>query len=322
MEQGWAWWIGFNLAVLVMLALDLGVFHRKSHEIKFKEALIWSIVWIVVALIFNAGLLVGWVGNYPPAERGHAAMNFLSGYLVERSLSFDNLFVFAVIFTYFAVPPRYHHRVLFYGILGALIFRALFIFGGLWLIEKFTWMIYVFGVFLIYTGIKIGMAKDKEVEPEKNPILRFCRRVLPVSTHYDEGRFVTRVDGRRLATPLLLVLIFLEMTDVVFALDSIPAIIGITTDSFLVYTSNVFAILGLRAIYFVLAAFMRMFHYLAYGLSVLLVFIGAKMVAEPLLHYKMSAALSLTIVCGILTIAIVASLVRPPKTKPAEQATT
>ncbi len=314
MEQSWAWWVGFNLLILVLLAVDLGVFNRKSHEVGFVEALIWSVVWIIVALIFNLGIWQGWVGTYPVEERHKAALDFLQGYIVERTLSFDNLFVFAVIFSYFAVKDKYHHRVLFYGILGALIFRAVFIFGGLWLIQMFSWMVYVFGAFLIFTGAKLAFAKDEKIEPEKNPILRLARRFLPVSDKYDEGRFITRVDSRRMVTPMLLVLIFLESTDVMFAIDSIPAIIAITKDSFIVYTSNIFAILGLRATFFVLAAFMRMFHYLSYGLAVLLVFIGAKMLAEPLLHWKLSSAWSLGIIIAILTVAIVASLVAPPKT--------
>jgi len=317
MEQSWTWWVGFNAFVLVMLTVDLRVFHRRSHEVKFKEALLWSAMWILVALLFNLALWRGWLGSYPPSERLHVAANFLTGYLVEKSLSVDNLFVFAVIFTYFAVPATYHHRVLFYGILGALVFRAIFIFGGLWLIQQFHWMIYVFGAFLIFTGIKLGLAAEKEVQPEKNPVLRLLRRVLPVSAHYEGGRFLTRVDGRLLATPLLLVLVFLEMTDVMFALDSIPAVIGITHDPFIVFTSNILAILGLRALYFVLAAFMKMFHYLSHGLGVLLVFIGVKMVTEPIFNYRLSPGISLGIVALVLATAVVASLLspaRPPAT--------
>jgi tellurite resistance protein TerC len=313
MEQGWAWWIGFNAAVLVMLALDLGVIHRKSHEVKFKEAMFWSVVWTLAAGVFDLGLWLGWFGTYPPEARGRAALEFLTGYLIERSLSFDNLFVFAVIFTYFAVPRIYHHRVLFWGILGALIFRAAFIFGGLELINRFEWMIFVFGAFLIFTGVKLGLAKDQEIQPEKNPIVRLMRRFVPLSPGYVGGKFLARVDGRRLATPLLLVLVFLETTDIVFALDSIPAVFGITRDAFIVFTSNIFAILGLRALYFVLAAFMKMFAYLSYGLAVLLVFIGAKMLAEPLLHQKMPVGVSLGIVAVILAVAVVASILKPPR---------
>lgn len=311
--QGWCWWIGFNISVMVMLAVDLGVFHRRSHVVKLKEAIFWSILWTVVALVFNLGIWLGWFGAYAPADRGRVALEFLTGYLIERSLSFDNLFVFAVILGYFAVAPIYHHRVLFYGILGALLCRAAFIFGGLELIERFEWMIYVFGGFLIFTGVKLAVMKDAEIQPERNPILRLARAVLPLSSDYVGGNFFARLDGRWVATPMLLVLIFLETTDVVFALDSIPAIIGITKDAFIVYTSNVFAILGLRALFFVLAAFMRMFHYLSHGLAVLLVFIGGKMVAEPLFHVHMSVGISLGIVAAILAIAVTASLLMPPK---------
>jgi tellurite resistance protein TerC len=313
MAQSWTWWLAFNAAVLVMLAIDLGVFHRKTHEVRIKEAIFWSILWTVVAFVFNLGLWLGWLGQYAPADRGKAAMDFLTGYLLERSLSFDNLFVFAVIFTYFAVPTVYHHRVLFYGILGALICRAVFIFGGLWLIGKFAWMIYVFGAFLVFTGIKLAVGKEQEIQPEKNPVLRLIRAVLPVSERYDAGRFFTRVDGRWLATPLLLVLVFLEMTDVMFALDSIPAVIGVTHDSFIVYTSNILAILGLRALYFVLAAFMKMFQYLSYGLALLLIYIGAKMIAEPILHVKVPSGASLAVVAVVLTTAVVVSCVVPKR---------
>ena len=313
MEQSWAWWIGFNVFVLAMLAADLGFFQRKAHEIRFKEAVIWSIAWTLVALGFNVGLWLGCFGSYAPADRWRVAVEFLQGYIIERSLSFDNLFVFAVVFTFFGVQARYQHRVLFYGILGALVFRGAFIFGGLWLIAKFAWMVYVFGVFLTYTGIKLGLAKEKQIEPQKNPILRVVRAVLPLSDHYDGGKFFTRVDGRMLATPLLLVLIFLEITDVIFAVDSIPAIFGITKDPFIVYTSNVCAILGLRAIYFVLAAVMRMFHYLSVGLSVLLVFIGVKMLIEAYFEYKLHPGISLGIVAVVLAASIAASILMPPK---------
>jgi tellurite resistance protein TerC len=313
MQQSWGWWIGFNVAVLIMLALDLGVFHRKSHEVKFKEAIFWSVVWTLAAGIFNLGLWLGWFGAYPPELRGRAALEFLTGYLIERSLSFDNLFVFAVIFSYFAVPRIYHHRVLFWGILGALVFRAIFIFGGLELIRHFEWMVLVFGGFLILTGIKLAVSKDQEIQPERNPMVRLMRKLVPLSDHYVGGKFVARVEGRRLATPLLLVLVFLETTDVIFALDSIPAIIGITRDAFVVYTSNVFAILGLRALYFVLAAFMKMFAYLTYGLALLLVFIGGKMLVEPLLGWHLPIGVALGAVAVILAGAVVASLLWPPK---------
>jgi tellurite resistance protein TerC len=320
MDQSWTWWIGFNVAVLVMLALDLGIVHRKSHVVRIKEALLWSILWTLVALLFNAGIWAGWIGNYPAADRGRVALEFFTGYIIERSLSFDNLFVFAVIFSYFAVPPKFHHRVLFYGILGALLCRAAFIFGGTWLINQFHWMIYVFGVFLILTGIKLGVSKDQEIQPERNPILRLLRRLLPVTDYYIEGRFLAWIDGRLWATPLLLVVVFLELTDVLFALDSIPAIIAITRDTFIIYTSNVMAILGLRALYFLLAAAMGMFHYLSYGLAVLLVFIGFKMLADATFDYQMPIGISLGIVGLILAVAIGGSLLRPPAAAPRDGA--
>lgn len=344
MEHAAAWWIGFNLLVFAMLALDLGVFQRKAHEVKFWEAVWLSVFWFALALVFNVLIWIGWVGDYPPDQRSRVALEFLTGYLIERSLSFDNLFVFAVIFQYFAVPAQFQHRVLFLGILGALIFRAIFIFGGLFLIQQFHWMLYVFGVFLIWTGYKLAFTENKEIQPEKNPIIRFCRRFLPLSDRYDGGRLFTRqrpaqstpaplaagdcdaeppvatrgaarsgLVDRLVGTPLLLVLIFIETTDVVFALDSIPAIIAITQDSFIVYTSNVFAILGLRAIYFVLASMMKLFTYLNIGLALLMAFIGGKMLVEAAELYHMPSWLSLTIVCLILGASIGVSMLFPPK---------
>lgn len=315
MEQSWGWWLGFGVFVLAMLGVDLGVFHRRSHEVKLKEATLWTLLWIVVALLFNLGLWQGWVGAYDPGLRPRVALEFLTAYLLEKSLSVDNLFVFALIFTYFAVAPRHQHRVLFYGILGALVFRAVFIFGGLWLVERFAWMIYVFGIFLILTGLKLAFSKERQIQPERNPVLRLMRRILPVTDHYSEGRFVVRQAGRVLATPLLLVLVLLETTDVMFALDSIPAVIGVTRDPFIVFTSNVFAILGLRAAYFVLAAFLRMFRFLSIGLAVLLVFIGGKMLVEPWLHIPVGS--SFIVVGSVLVIAVIASLIWPQKPVPA-----
>jgi len=306
--HSWEWWLGFILFVLLMLALDLGVFQRRAHEIHMREALFWSAFWVLLALLFNLGLWLGWFGSYPPERRGQVALEYLTGYLIEKSLSLDNIFVFAVAFRYFAVPARYQHRALFYGILGALVFRAIFIFGGLWLIAKFAWMIYVFGGFLIITGVKLGLSGDRPVEPQKNPLLRLLRRFLPVSPTYDAGWFFTRVGSRRYATPLLLVVAFIEMSDVMFALDSIPAIIAITRDPFIVFTSNIFAILGLRALYFALAAFMRMFRYLSAGLSVLLVYIGGKMIVQAAFDWHVPVAISLGAVCLILGTAVVTSL--------------
>jgi tellurite resistance protein TerC len=320
MQISLPWLIGFNAFVLAVLAIDLGVFHRKAHEIRLKEAIAWVIVWVALAMLFDLGILLGWFGTYEPAARPRAALEFLTGYLIEESLSVDNVFVFAVILSYFAVPPSYQHRVLFFGILGAVVFRGAFIFMGLWLIEKFEWMMYLFGALLVVTGIKMGMAKDKEIEPERNPVLRLTRRVLPVTEGYRGTKFLTRIDGRLLGTPLLLVLVFIETTDIIFAADSIPAIMAISQDPFIVYTSNIFAILGLRALYFAVANFMRMFHYLHYGLAVLLVVIGCKMLAQAAWHVKLPILGSLGLVAGILGVAVVVSILWPPEAKcaPAE----
>lgn len=299
-------WIGFNVFVLAMLALDLGVFHRKSHEVKIKEALAWSGVWIALALAFNT-VLYYWRGE-------QAALEFFTGYLIEKSLSVDNIFVFIMIFAYFKVPALYQHKILFWGILGALVMRALFIATGVALIQKFHWVIYVFGAFLIVTGLKMALQKDKEIHPEKNPVLKLFRRFMPVSTQYDGDKFFTKSGARRFATPMFVLLLLIETTDVIFAVDSIPAILAITTDPFIVYTSNVFAILGLRALYFALAGVMQRFHYLAYGLAAILVFVGAKMMLVD--FYKLPIAVALGVVAGILAVSIVASLARPQKILP------
>jgi len=300
-------WIGFNIFVLAMLALDLGVFHRKAHEIKIKEALIWSAFWIVLALLFNLGVYF-WRGP-------QTALEFFTGYLIERALSMDNVFVFLLIFSYFGVPRIYEHKVLFYGILGALIMRAIFIAAGVTLIKMFHWAIYVFGVFLIITGAKMAFQKDKKIHPERNPVLRLFRRFMPVCTHYENGKFFVRRAGRYFATPLFVVLLVVETTDVIFAVDSIPAILAITLDPFIVYTSNVFAILGLRALYFAVAAAVQLFRYLHYGLSVILVFVGCKMVLADV--YEVPVGIALGIVAGILLISIIASAVLPPKAEAA-----
>jgi tellurite resistance protein TerC len=311
------WWIGFNVFVLFMLALDLGVFHRKAHEVRFREAVIWSVVWIGLALLFNYGILAGWFGGYAEADRTLRAKEFLVGYVVEKSLSVDNVFVFAMIFAYFAVPARLQHKVLFYGILGALFFRAVFIFGGAWLTQKFEWTLYFFAALLVATGIKMIWAKDKQMDPERNPVVRLARWLIPISNEYDGDRFITRVDGRRMATPLLLVLLLVEASDVIFAIDSIPAILLITQDTFIVYTSNVFAILGLRSLYFALAGFMQMFRYLTYGLAAILIFIGGKMFwqaaagAMGMAGAKVPVGTSLGVIAAILTISVLASLIRP-----------
>src|SRR3990172_8353799 len=252
-------WGAFTLFVLGLLALDLGVFHRKAHAVGPREALGWSLFWIALALLFNAGV-VWWCG----AQRG---LEFLTGYLIEKALSVDNIFVFLVIFSYFSVPAAYQHRVLFWGILGAIIFRVIFILAGAALLAAFHWVIYVFGGLLILTAVRIVRARDEEVHPERNPLLRLVRRVVPVVSTYQGARFFVRAGGRLMATPLLLVLVVVEATDIVFAIDSIPAIFAVTGDAFIVYTSNIFAILGLRALFFLLAAVLNRFHYLKVGLG-------------------------------------------------------
>jgi tellurite resistance protein TerC len=291
-------WVVFNIFVLGMLALDLGIFHRKAHVIKIKEALVWSAVWITLALLFNLGIYL-WRGP-------ETALEFLTGYLIEKSLSVDNIFVFLLIFSYFGVPPLYQHKVLFWGILGALIMRAVFIAAGITLIEKFHWTIYIFGAFLILIGAKMALQKERKIHPERNPILRLFRRWVPVAEDYAEGRFLVKRAGHYLATPLFIVLIVVETTDIIFAVDSIPAILAITLDPFIVYTSNVFAILGLRALYFALAGIMELFHHLHYGLSAVLVFVGIKMLIGDI--YKIPVSMALSVVAGILLISVVTSI--------------
>jgi TerC family integral membrane protein len=296
-------WVVFNLFVVAMLILDLGVFHRKAHEVRIREALFWSAFWIVLSLLFNLGIYF-WHGS-------QAALEFFTGYLLEKSLSVDNIFVFLMVFTYFRVPYIHQHKVLFWGILGALIMRALFILTGIALIQKFHWIIYVMGGFLVLTGIKMATQKDEEINPERNPVLRLVRRLLPMTEDYESGRFFVRRSGRLFATPLFIVVLVVETTDVIFAVDSIPAILAITLDPFIVYTSNVFAILGLRALYFALAGVMKLFHYLPYGLSFILVFVGVKMLLVDI--YKVPISLALGTVAGVLAISVLASILFPPK---------
>lgn len=290
----------FTLFILVMLAIDLGVFNRKAHVVSLREATIWSIVWVILALLFNAG--VWWY------EGSTKALEFLTGYLIERALSFDNIFVFVIIFSYFAVPQHLHHRALFWGVLGALITRALFIAAGAALISRFNWVLYLFGAILVVSGWKMFTQKDVEVHPDRNIFIRLARTLFPVTSTYDGGRFFSRIDGRFALTPLFLVLITIETTDVVFAVDSIPAVFGVTRDPFIVYTSNIFAILGLRATYFLLAGIMDTFHYLSHGLSAILIFIGLKMLVVDFVHIPI--LLSLGVVAVILGASVVASLVR------------
>ena len=293
-------WILFNIFVLAMLALDLGVFHRKAHEVKIKEAVAWSAVWIALALLFNVGVYF-WRG---PEQ----AQAFLTGYLIEKSLSVDNIFVFLLIFSYFHVDSIYQHKVLYWGILGALIMRGVFIAAGVTLIQQFHWVIYIFGAFLVLTGIRMALQKHKEIHPERNPVLKLFRRFLPTTDYYVQGKFFVKPNRRILATPLFAVLLVVETTDLIFAADSIPAILAITPDSFIVYTSNVFAILGLRALYFALAGAMRLFHYLHFGLSSILVFIGIKMLLADI--YKIPIFIALSVVAGILIISVVVSVLR------------
>ena len=294
-------WIAFNGFVLAMLALDLGVFHRTSHEVKLREALVWSAVWVALALAFNA-LIWSRYGQ-------QRALEFLTGYLIEKSLSVDNIFVFVLIFTYFQVPAKYQHKVLFWGILGALLMRAAFIAAGVTLIQRFHWIIYVFGGFLVVTGIRMAVQQDKAIHPERNPVLRLAKRLMPVSASYDGDRFFTMQGGRRAATPLFVALLLVETTDLIFAVDSIPAILAITQDPFIVYTSNVFAILGLRSLYFALAGVVQMFHYLSIGLAGVLVFVGGKMLLVDVV--KVPTALSLGVIAAILGVSVVASVLRP-----------
>jgi len=275
-------WVGFCIFILAMLAIDLGLFNRKPHEISYRNAAIWSAVWVTLALIF-AGLLFGPLGWELFGDARHQkAFEFLTGYVIEPSLSVDNLFVFLLIFSYFKVPPKYQHRVLYWGVLGALVMRVTMILIGTELIDRFHWIIYIFGAFLIYTGLQMLRSGEIEIEPEENPVVRFVTRFVPITRHYERRKFFTLVDGKRVGTLLLLVLIVVEVTDLVFAVDSIPAIFGITTDRFIVYTSNVFAILGLRTFYFLLAGVVEKFHYLKIGLGIVLGFIGVKMLL-PLL---------------------------------------
>lgn len=293
-------WGGFTLFVLGMLALDLGVFHRKAHVVGFREALGWSVAWVTLALLFNA-----WLWSAYGPERG---MEFLTGYLIEKALAVDNIFVFVVIFSAFAVPSAYQHRVLFWGILGALVMRAAFILAGAALLQRFHWVMYVFGAILVLTGIKLLIFRDAEMEPERNPIFRLFKRLVPSVAEYHGERFTVVKDGRRFATPLLLVLAGIEASDLVFAVDSIPAIFAITQDPFIVYTSNIFAILGLRAMYFMLADVITRFHYLKVGLALVLAFVGVKMLLLDV--YKIPIGASLGVVAALIALSIVMSLAR------------
>lgn len=314
-EAIWLWLL-FNLFVLAMLALDLGIFHRHAHVVSIKEASLWSAVWISLALIFNGIVYLFWHRMFPGSEysNGEAGLAFLTGYLIEKSLSVDNIFVFVLIFSAFAVPAAYQHRVLFWGIIGALVMRGILIAVGATLLKEFHWIIYVFGAFLIFTGIKMALHRNSEFHPETNRLVRLFRRLVPMVNQYEGDKFVVRRDGVLMATPLLLVLLLVESTDLIFAVDSIPAIFAITQEPFLVYTSNVFAILGLRSLYFVLAGIVAQFHYLKLGLSVILTFVGVKMVLVDV--YKIPVGISLGIIAGILIVAMGASWARTRLSRP------
>ncbi len=293
----WAWF-AFLAVVGLMLAIDLGVFHRHAHIISLREAAIWSVLWVIVALLFNLVILF-WMGK-------REALEFLTGYLVEKALSADNIFVFAVLFNYFAVPPAYRRRVLFWGVLGAIVMRFAFIMAGAALLKKFHWVVYLFGAIVILSGIKLLRQRDEHVDPEKNPVIQLARRFMPLTPHYVGQRFVVRENGRLVFTPLALVLLAVETTDVVFAVDSVPAIFAITRDPFIVFTSNICAILGLRALYFLLEGVMKLFRYLDEGLAIILIFIGVKMLLSEV--YPIPIGLSLGFVLLVLTITIVLSL--------------
>lgn len=301
---GWAW-VAFFAFIAAMLALDLGVFQRESHTVKMKEALAWCGVWLALALSFN-GIVWWWRG----AELGQ---QFLAAYLVELCLSIDNVFVFILVFAYFKVPSQWHHRVLFWGIIGAVVLRAVFILIGVGVIQRFHWVLYVFGAFLVYTGIKMALpGKDEvDVDPNHNVLVRAFRRFYPVAAHNDHGHFFTRQNGRRMATPLFIVLLVVETTDVMFALDSIPAVLAITSDGFVALTSNIFAILGLRSLYFALSGVMQLFRYLKIGLAMILCFIGAKMLLEP--WVDISTTLSLAVIAGVLISAVGLSVAIKPR---------
>lgn len=294
-------WIGFNLFILLMLALDLGVFNKKSHTISVKEALIWSSVWIILALLFNIFIYYD-LGK-------EKALEWFTGYLLERSLSIDNIFVFVLLFSYFKVPEKYQHKVLFWGVLGALILRAALIGLGVVLVSKFAWIIYVFGAFLIFTGFKMAFQSDTHIDPEKNIVIRLFKKFFSVTHDYQDGDFFVTINRKKIATPLVVVLIAVEFTDLIFAFDSIPAIFAVTSDPFIIYTSNIFAILGLRAMYFALAGIINKFHYLKVGLSMILIFIGFKMLIIDI--YKIPILYSLGVIAIILTTSVLLSLIKP-----------
>lgn len=312
MEINGYMWAGFMALVVIMLVIDLGVFHRQAHEVRLKEALTWSAVWIFLSLIFN-GVVWYYMGEVK-------ALEFLTGYLIEKSLSVDNLFVFIMLFGYFKVDPKYQHKVLFWGIIGALVMRAIFIFAGVALLEKFHWLIYIFGAFLIYSGIIMLKPHKEDIEPDKNPLVRLFTKFFPVTQKMHGGKFFVRINARLFATPLFIVLLIVEFTDLIFAVDSIPAILAVSNDTFIIFTSNVFAILGLRALYFALAGITQYFYYLKYGLAAILTFVGTKMIISGF-GLKIEIIYSLIIIFMLLALSILASVIFPvkkilPDTKP------
>ena len=296
-------WIGFSVFLIIMLALDLGVFHKESHVVEFREAMIWSGIWVGLAVLFNIGVFY-----YFGEVKG---LEFMTGYLVEKSLSVDNVFVIALIFTYFSVPRQYQHRVLFWGVIGALIMRAILIAVGATLIREFAWIIYIFGAFLVFTGIKMYFQKNEGIDPDKNPVVRFFKKFIPVTDEYNKEKFFLIKNGKRFATPLFIVLLMVETTDLIFAVDSIPAIFAITQDPFIVFTSNAFAILGLRSLYFALAGVIYKFYYLKAGLSVILVFVGIKMMLIDI--FKIPIGISLGFVSLVILISVIASVLKNRK---------
>lgn len=301
-------WTAFNVFVLGMLALDLGVFHKRPEVISVKNALAWTAIWITLAMSFNL-----FVYMYFGKEE---AIEFFVGYIIEKSLSVDNIFVIIMIFSYFQVPPKYQHKVLFWGIIGALVMRVIFILAGIELIHRFHWLIYIFGAFLIVTGLRMLLAADVKIEPEKNPVVKLVRKLFPVTHSFEGDNFFVRRDGKLWTTPLFVVVILIETTDLIFAVDSIPAILAITDDPFIVYTSNVFAILGLRSLYFALSGIEKYFHYLKFGLAAILVFVGVKMCLTD--YYKIPVEISLFVILGLLIVSIAASLIFPQKEQAAE----
>jgi len=312
MHHTWMFWVLFNLFVVAMLLLDLGIFHRKAHEVRFKEAVGWTVIWIVLAGLF--ALLIFGFGHYmvaKPRPNSQLALEFITGYVMEESLSVDNLFIFLLIFRYFKVPRTSQHKVLFWGISGALITRGIFILAGVSLVNRVHWVMYAFGAWVLYSGIALLFQKERQIEPERNPLLKLTRRVVPITHEYQGNSFFVKRGARTWATPLLLVLLVVETTDIVFAARSIPAILSVTRDSFVVYTSNVFAVLGLRSLYFALAGMMDLFHFLHYGVSAILIFTGSKMLLGGI--YEMPLGLALGVILTIILISIVASLLWPAK---------